>query len=228
MTSSIITQEEVFDTLPIYHKDIQLSHILRGLLPHKNISREVAQWRRKNVPFAFPGLLRYLRGRLSGTTNLVGTLSFAIVDPRGNETDFGLISLDMITDSGAEYIVNSFLGTAFVSSLRYHGLGSSNATLAVTNTALAAELASQYATANTRTVGSAVVGTTTKKFVTIANTSFSGTVTCAEWGLFSQISTLTGTPVGGYMFDRATFASQGVLATFAAKTTFTLTVASGL
>lgn len=204
-----------------------LNNILYGLFPRNGIDTDVRIWRKRNLRFALPGFFRYLKNRTLGIPCFLGELSFAIISPEGKEKDFGLISLDLITNVGAAYIVSSMMATQTISNLRYHALGSSNASLLVTNTALATELASSYSTPNTRQVGTATQGSSANIFVSVASTTFTTTVSVAEWGLFSQASTLVGSPAGGTLFDRSTFATQNVLATFAAKTTYTLTVASG-
>jgi hypothetical protein len=230
MSSSLYLGSSLAHEVTPYRAPVEMRRersLFADLVPHAALSREVAQWRRRNLRYALPGYLRYLRARAGGGFRAVGTLHLAILDPDGKETDYGLASLDLITNSGAGFVVDALQGLTLLSTMRYHGVGSSNTSLVVGNTALATELAASYSTTNVRTVGTVAEGATGLIFVTVATTTFATTVAVAEWGLFSQAATNTGSPTGGILFDRATFATQNVLSSFRFKSTFTLTVAAG-
>jgi hypothetical protein len=185
----------------------------------------VASWRRRNLPFILPGFIRYLRRRKKGCfLGLLGLLDIAIIDLSGREMEYGLASLDLITDVGVQFVVDALQGITTISTLRFHGLGSSNANVLASNTALASELASLYTTPTVRTTGQVGEGATPNIYQTIGLTKFADTVAVAEWGLFSQASTSTGTPIGGVLFDRSTFALQNVLVGFSIRTTYSLTI----
>jgi hypothetical protein len=115
--------------------------------------------------------------------------------------DYGIVREDhVVTNTGVNFIVGALCGTATMSNLHFHALGTGGGTGELaTQTALVTELTTEY-TGNARASGTQVDNTATPHtFTTVAtNTLDSGTPSVNEHGIMDQSAT-----GGGTMLDRS-------------------------
>lgn len=157
----------------------------------------------------------------NGALPFIGHLWLTKIDLAGRESDLGLVSCRVVTDVGVNFIVDAFQNLVEVEAMRFHGLGTGTAAEAATQTALGAELTTQYATASTRPTGTLGEGLA-NVFETVATITVAAAVGVTEHAIFSQAAV-----PGGVMLDRSVFAVVNLAAGEALQATYRLTVASG-
>jgi hypothetical protein len=182
--------------------------LLAEATPRRSDPAEVRAWKRANLPNILSGLAKLAAmraaSRLTGIVHPEGILRLAKVSGSdGTITNYGLASVRVVTDVGCQKIVavmNTSDATTAVN-FKYHGLGTGTTAEASTDTALVAELTTEYATDNTRPTGSQTTGATTKVYRTAATITLdSGTPAITEHGVFHQAANS-----GGSLLDRSKF-----------------------
>lgn len=148
-----------------------------------------------------------------GDITPVGRLYLKVHRADGGVEDRGLVCTKVVTDAGAQAIVDAFQGAFTLSDFRYHASGTGSASEAVGNTTLGTEVA-------TRTAGSQVEGAAANVYRSVGTISYSGTFAIVEHGLFSASS-------GGTLLDRSVFAAINVVSGDSIQFTYDLTVPSG-
>lgn len=223
-------------TLPTRKSNAQglsLREIIELGFPHGDLPAEVRKWRRKNLSNLWRGLWPLLVARTLKIPHHYGQLQIALISPDHRRIDFGLASFRVVTKNGVSFIAQSFRGLQTISNMRYHGFGSGTTPEAASQSGLVSEFTTQYATSNTRTAGSLEQGTDSNGnalanvYRSVATTTFSAGVTVSEHGIFSQASTTSGTPAGGYLLDRTVFTAQGVVSGFGIITVYDYTTVAG-
>lgn len=124
----------------------------------------------------------------------------------GTWIDYGWVSYRLVTNAGVAFLVddwdvNTASATNDITTLKYHGLGTTNTAENVTDTALAAECTTALNPDSTR-----ATGTQTQPSANILRsvgtlTFDAGSTAVVEHGLFSQAAT-----GGGTLWDRSVFA----------------------
>lgn len=209
-------------------RELSLEEIWRYGVNYRNFPQEIQKWKIGNFPHLWRGLKRAIAARLLGIGYLHGQWCLRLLDyENGKAVDYGLISLRVITNTGANYVVDAFQGLVGLSSFRYHGIGSGSNPESVNDTALVTEAATLYSTANTRPTGTLQEGVATNIFRTISFINVTDNITITEMGIFSQASTNSGSPVGGYLLDRALVSTITAFAAFTIQSDYRLTVATG-
>lgn len=150
----------------------------------------------------------------------------------GYVTDYGLMSLRNITDTGVTAIAAAF-GTASppapLFNFKYHAFGSGSTAAAETQANLVTEFTTQYAVSSTRPTGSqantAAAGGPPEiaTYVTVGTLVPTANVAVTEWGLFASA---TGVGAGANtMLDRAAFAVVNLVGNAdSLQVTFTLSI----
>ncbi len=161
------------------------------------------------------------RAHSEGRLPFIGHLWLAKIDVAGDVEDLGLVSCRVVTNTGVAFIVDAFQGLVEPEAMRFHGLGTDATAEAATQTALIAELTTQYATANTRPTGT-LAENAANSFETVATITVGAAVGATEHGIFSQAAT-----GGGVMLDRSVFGVINLAAGEALQATYRLTVPSG-
>ena len=208
-------------------RSLSLAEVIHYGFPRMGIDRDLRKWKMRNLPNLLRGLWRISTAKKLGIPHLYGQLCLSIIAPDGHRKDYGLVSLRVITTVGAAFVVDSFQGIQSLSSMRYHGVGGTSTVELASNTALGSEFGSAYSPANTRPTGSQAEGDSSVVYRTIGLISVTDTVTIAEHGLFSQASTVSGTPTGGILFDRSALASETIFTGFILQADYRLVVATG-
>lgn len=136
--------------------------------------------------------------------------------------DYGLLSLRVVTTAGVNFIVDAFQGTANISLMRYHGIGTGTNAEATSDTALQTESTTALTPASTRATGTLTEGASANIFRTVGSNVVNTTVSATEHGIFTQAAT-----GGGTLLDRSVFASVGLVNGNTFQTTYELTLAAG-
>jgi hypothetical protein len=134
----------------------------------------------------------------------------------------GMVSNKLLTNAGAGFIVDEYQNLVELENMKYHGIGTSTTAPAVGQTALVAELTTQY-TGNVRATGvnneaSAMV----LRSVATNIIDSGGPVSVQEFGLFDQAAT-----GGGNMQDRALTGTQTLNNNDAIQTTYEFQIVPG-
>lgn len=137
-------------------------------------------------------------------------------------SDFGLVSLRVVTTAGVNYIVDAFQGTQNISLMRYHGMGTGTNAEATSDTALQTESTTALTPASTRATGTLTEGASANIFRTVGSNVVNTTVNATEHGIFNQAAT-----GGGTLLDRSVFAAVGLVNGNTFQTTYELTIAAG-
>jgi len=130
----------------------------------------------------------------------------------GSRIDLGVLGRKLVTDDGAEFIVDAFQNLVELENMKYHASGTDNTAENVLDAALGVEVATRVA--GTQTEGSAV------QYVTVATIPYTGTLAIVEHGIFSA-------GAAGVLLDRTVFAAINVVNGDSIQFTYTLTVNSG-
>lgn len=180
-------------------------------------------WGRANAPHFQRSLEQMRRGELGGNLALLGTLHGEVIRADGTREPLGLMSCRIITTAGVAFLVDCLQGLAEPELLRFHGFGTGTAAEAVGDTALGAELTTQYATDNTRPTGTlGEQAANANVFETVATVTVDAAVGITEHGIFSQAAA-----PGGVLLDRSVFAVVNLAAAESLQVTYRLTLPSG-
>ena len=207
-------------------RPLSLDEIMKHGFPQRDLPDEVNDWRSDNSRFGLRDMRRRVHARHIATRfelpHLWSQLWLVRIDAAGNRLDLGLASLRVVTTAGVQFLVDAFQGLVEPELLRYHGIGTNNTAEAVGDTALGAELTTQYDPDNTRATGSQTEGSGANIFQTVATNSVDSAVDITEHGLFSQAAT-----GGGVLWDRSVFSTVSLGATDGLQSTYDLTIAAG-
>jgi len=155
---------------------------------------------------------------------MYGTLHAQVRRPRGLVV-YGVVSMQVVTTAGVNYIVDAFQNTTDLENLKFHGYGTGTNAEASGDTALQTELTTQYSPDNTRPTGTTTEGASANIYRTVATISpdSGGTIAITEHGVFSQAAT-----GGGTLLDRSVFSAFNVVAgSDSLQTTYDLTLTAG-
>lgn len=203
-------------------RELSFAEIVNYGFPHLRMDTELRKWKIRNLPNFLRGMWRILTAKKIGIPALYGQLCLAVISPNGHRRDYGLVSLRMITSSGAGFVSDGFQGSVSISTMRYHGLGGGSTPESASDSGLGSEFSGQYDPVNTRATGTLGEGDSANIFRSIGFVEVNDTVTIAEHGIFSQAAT-----TGGVMLDRTALASETIFAGFVIQCDYRLTVSTG-
>lgn len=207
--------------LPDYPMTSELS--LRELLAHGITSPDpkLQSWKTSNFKNFMRGYKKVALARKLGIPTMYGALWLKVFRANGNIEDYGLVSLRLVTNNGVGFIVDSFQNLVEMEIMKFHGIGTTNTAEAATDSALVAELTTQYNPDNTR-----ATGTTTEAaaniYRTVGTNTVDATAAIVEHGIFSQAAT-----GGGVLFDRSIFAVVNLASGDSLQSTYDATFTSG-
>ncbi|SRR5581483_880936 len=173
----------------------------------------ITLWKIKNFPHIARGYMRILKDKLSGVSHPQARLYAEVYKNGDLAADLGCISINVVTDAFASYLVQCLIGAQSAGVFKYHGCGTGTGAESAGNTALSAEVGS-------RVIGTQEVGANSKQYKSVAQIAFSSNYAITEHGVFSASS-------GGTLFDRSVFAAINVDSSTEIKFTFTEDVPSG-
>lgn len=184
------------------------------------------RFKRENLKYLIRGFDRVLRDNSRPPGSELAEVFPLDVRPQGvlkakirvngkivEEHDLGLISVNVVTNAGVNYVIDSLQGSATINNLRHHGSGTSNTAENASDTALGTEVES-------RVSGTQEEGASANIFKTVATVAYTATRTIVEHGLFSASS-------GGTLFDRSVFTGIGVDSSTSIEFTYEWTLNAG-
>ena len=163
--------------------------------------RPLFKYKLRNFPNIWRGLWKISFAKLFRIPTHYGVLRLLKVDGKtGEYTDFGIVSLRVVTTVGVNYIVDAFQNLTEPENMKFHGFGTGTTAEAVGDTALVTELTTQYNPDNTRPTGSLTEGASANIFRTVGTVTpdSGGTIAVTEHGIFSATS-------AGTLLDRSVF-----------------------
>lgn len=181
---------------------------LRDYMPHymprRGLSDEVNEYRTRNLPNIYRGAKRVAAAGLVGVSTFYGALWLKKLRDDEVVTDYGLVSLQLVTTAGVTYICADIAGGGSDSNLfKFHGFGTGTTAESTSDTALVTELTTQYATDNTRPTGSQSASTNT--YTTVGTLTPDADVAITEHGIFTAIT-------AGTLLDRTKFSAINLVA----------------
>lgn len=190
---------------------------------HNQLPEQVADWRSDNHKNFLRGFDKVRIALENDIPHFYGRLWVKHIAADGAVTDYGLVSLRVVTTAGVGFIVDAFQNLVELETMKYHGIGTSNTAESAAQTALAGELSTQYNPDNTRATGSTTEGASANIYRTVGtNTVDAAGLSIVEHGIFSQAAT-----GGGVMIDRSVFAGISMTTGDSLQTTYDLTFSSG-
>lgn len=147
----------------------------------------------------FSILVAWMASRITHLPYLIG--EWRVIVHRADDTieDYGVVCRKLITDAGLVKFADAFHDASFdLSTFKYGGVGSGSTAPAAGDTALGTEYTTQLAVDSTRATATSSKPTTTSVLKQFTQT-FDGSVSVAEFGIFSQAAT-----GGGALLDRGT------------------------
>lgn len=236
LTTKVIRASDIPDLvgqLPLtdWPTSERVRDILAHGLPQKGLPDEVNAWRTRNLPYLWKGLRRILAAKAFDVPTLYGAVWLDVMRADGTHVPYGLGSLRVVTEAGVTALVAAWsAGTqanqAAMAAFRYHGIGTSGAGEAASNTTLGAELTTQLNPDSTRATGNntAVISTGSVANIlrSVATVAVDATAAVTEHGLFNQEAT-----GGGTLWDRSTFSAVNLSSGDSIQFTYDATFAPG-
>lgn len=199
--------------------DIGLLTLLTHGLPLRG---EVFWWKLRNLPNFMRGFWRIALARLLNLPHFSGHVSAVVIKATGERSNYGVVSLRVLTDTGVGYIVDAFQNSVELENMKFHGFGTGTNAEAAADAALQTELTTEYAVNSTRPTGSTTEGATANIYRTVGTLSPDAPVAITEHGIFSQAAT-----GGGVLLDRSKFSVINLISGDSLQTTYDLTFTSG-
>jgi hypothetical protein len=195
--------------------------VWRHALPRRGLAAGVAVYRIRNFPNVWRGLWRVAIASLTRIPHFYGALYLDVVHADGSRTPIGLVSLRLVTNAGAGYIVDALQNLVEAENMKFHGFGTGATAEAAGDTALVTELTTQYATDNTRPTGSQAENGA-QVYRTVGTLDPDADVAITEHGIFSATS-------AGVLLDRSVFSAVNLTGASgdALQATYDFTVNSG-
>jgi len=159
-------------------------------------SDPAVRWKLANLKNLIRGFDRVQRESKFKDTRPAGMLRIK-ANVKGEVFDLGLVSVNMVTTAGVNFVIDAIQGLATITNFKYHASGTTNTAEAIGDTALVVEV-------DTRVAGTQIEGASTNIYKTVATLVYTATRTIVEHGLFDQLA------LGGTLFDRSIFTGIGV------------------
>lgn len=181
---------------------------------------EVRKWRFKNMWNIIRGGWRIAIATIIGAPRYYGSVDLTAVYANGYTREFGLASLQKVTNAGVGFIVDAFTNDVELETMQYHGIGTTNTAENNGDSDLAAELTTQYSTNNTRATGTNNQPSA-NQYRSVATNNVDATVAIVEHGIFSSA-----TVGAGVLLDRSVFSTINLTSGDGLQSTYTLTIDS--
>lgn len=163
-----------------------------------------------------------LIARLMGLTALTSRLSVRVQRATGEWIDYGVVSYRLVTTAAVNAMATSFVTPASPGDFYYHALGTNNTAEAIGDTALVAEITTQYNPDSTRPTGTHVSGGSSNIYRTVGTITVDGSVAAVEHGILTQAAT-----GGGTLLDRSVFSVVNLSSGDSFQATYELTFTAG-
>lgn len=207
---------------PVPVRPLSFAEVIQYGFPFGKMDQRMKRWKLRNLRHLMRGVWRIEIAKKLHIPHLYGQLCLTSISPDGQHRHYGLVSLRMITTTGAGFVVDGFQGLVSVSSMKFHGIGTGSTPESASDSALVAELTTGYSPVNTRATGTQAEGSSVLIYRTIGFIDLSDTVTIAEQGIFNQAASGT-----GILLDRTVTASETFYGSSTIQSDYRLTVATG-
>lgn len=209
--------------VPMRH--LSLREVAYHAAPRPGLPAEVNEWRERNWPRVLGQALRVnaavrLARRL-GVMSAYGRLSLAVIRRDGRVYDYGIASFRVVTNAGVAFLTDALQNLVEPELLKYHGIGTGTNAEAASDTALQAELTTQYNPDNTRATGSQTENAA-NVYRTVGTNTVDAAVAITEHGIFTQAAV-----PGGTLLDRSVFAAVNLSSGDGLQSTYDYTQNSG-
>lgn len=206
--------------------DLSLEQIEFYGLAHSGLSEFMADWKSDNRPNFMRGLQKVKVALDHGLPHFYGRLWVKHIAASGEVTDYGLVSMRVVTTVGVNYIANCFAGTASYEpeNMKYHGIGTGTTAEATGDTNLVTPLTTNLNPNNTRATGTTTIGGSSNVYRTVGTNTVdpASSINVTEHGIFDQASTTSGT-----LLDRSVFSAIAMSSGDSLQTTYELTFTAG-
>ncbi len=242
----------VIHHLPKLKYPLPITKVLRQGLPQRNANPAINKWRKSNFFNLMRGAVRIYAAEKLGIAHMRGLLYLEVIRPQENVSDLieqycqeyipgmnfpawaaqfgikfdraylGLASTRVVTTAGAGFIVDAWQNSVELEIMKYHGIGTDNTAENVADTALGAELTTEYNPNSTRATGTLTEGGSGNIFETVGTNTVDATVAIVEHGILSQAAT-----GGGVLVDRSVFAAVNMVSADSLASTYDFTITAG-
>jgi hypothetical protein len=202
--------------------EMDIADIAAQVEPRSDLTAEMNAWKTANMENINRGLVKILNAKDLEIPTFYGALWAKHIVKGGEQIDYSLVSLRVVTNAGVGYIVDAFQTSTGVEleNMKYHGLGTGTNAEAAGDTALQTELTTEYNNGgNIR-----ATGTTTESasnvYVTVATNTVDASAAITEHGIFSASSS-------GVLLDRSVFSVINLASGDSLQTTYSLTFTAG-
>jgi len=152
-----------------------------------------------------------------------GVWDCACPDRLRRTEDYGVVSLNDVTDDGVDFIVDAFQNATELENLKFHGIGTNTSpAVGQTKTTLGTELTTQYNPNSTRATGTTTEGASSNIFQTVGTNTVDASATIEEHGIFDQAAA-----GGGTLLDRHLTGTKSLLSGEGLQSTYDLTLTAG-
>lgn len=199
-----------------------LRDYVRAFSPSRKLDEVVNEYRIRNLANVQRGFRRVALARRLGIPTLYGQLWLKVARANGTEEDLGLVSLQVVTSAGVNYLAADMAaGASDINLFKFHGFGSGTNAESSSDTALQTEFTTEYATDSTRPTGSQNASTNT--YTTVATFSPDANAAVTEHGILTQAAT-----GGGTLWDRSKFSVVNLVGSAdSLQATYVATFAAG-
>lgn len=172
-------------------------------------------WRIRNLRYLLPGLWHRFIARFFHIQHLQGALYVRHITAAGRVTDYGLVSLRLVTTAFVQFMVDQLQAeTTQWGDFKYHDSGVGTTAAAVGDTDI------ETTDGESRATGSQEEGATADIYKSIGTINYTTTKAITEHGLFSQAT-------GTTLMDRHVFSEINVDNGDSIQFTYELTVDDG-
>lgn len=213
-------------------RQLSVAELLYHGLPRAGQPPHVREWKTRQANTFLKGLKGVRAARKVaakyGLMAPYGLLWLQKITAQGEHTDFGLVSTQIITTDGVDYLANNIANTGsyLIANFKFHGIGTGVTAAAVGDRALQTEITTQYSTDNVRPTGTNAKGATGIA-TSIGTVTVDATVAATEWGLFTQAATGAQSQPANSMLDRVVYTVVNLASGDSLQATFTLTFPNG-
>lgn len=217
--------------LQIVRKDAWIPPDLRAKLAAWSPKSHLGKIVRECFQYLPGELAAELLDRLVSCTVIESQLSLVVIrhpdSPRRSRLslveDYGVVCRKLVTTAGVNFLVDAFQGSVEPELFRFHGIGTDATAENAAQTALLAELTTEYIVNNTRSTGNLAEGASANIFHTEGtNTLDDDGIALREHGVFTDADVGEGT-----MLDRSVFAAITLDSGDALLSKYELTITAG-
>jgi hypothetical protein len=200
--------------------EMDIADIAAQIEPRSDLTAEMNDWKAANMENINRGLVKILNAKDLEIPTFYGALWAKHICEDGQEIDYTLVSLRVVTDTGVGYIVDAFQNLVELESMKYHGLGTGTNAEAAGNTALQTELTTEYNNGGNNRATGTTTESASNVYQTVATNAVDASVAITEHGIFSAVSS-------GVLLDRSVFSVINLASGDSLQTTYSLTFTSG-